>query len=99
MYETIGGEFMSRKFKTLSNLQMVQNYKPSTMKRTLQGLSLATWLDYPTTYKGWEEFINLVIKDLELGHAFNGCGAKNTVLYWNRQKEILKELMEDTGNE
>lgn len=90
---------MSSKFKTLSNVQMVQNYKPSLMKRTLNGLSVATWLPYPTTYAGWQDFIKLVIKDLELGHAFNGCGDKNTVLYWNRQKEILKELMEDTGNE
>lgn len=59
---------MKSKFKTLSNVQMVQNYKPSLMKRTLKGLSIATWLPYPETYQGWREFINLVLKDLELGH-------------------------------
>lgn len=90
---------MKSKFKTLSNVQMVQNYKPSLMKRTLKGLSIATWLPYPETYQGWNEFINLVIKDLELGHAFNGCGDKNTVLYWNRQLKILEEIREDEVNE
>lgn len=86
---------MSSKFKTLSNVEMVQNFNPSKMKRTLQGLSINTWLNYPTTYKGWEDFINTAIKDVELGHVFNGCGAKNTVLYWNRQMRILNELQED----
>lgn len=90
---------MSSKFKTISNTQMIQNYKPSTMKRTLKGLSLATWLDYPTTYKGWEDFISTAIKDLELGHVFNGCGDKNTVLYWNRQLRILKELRDELNYE
>lgn len=90
---------MKSKFKTLSNVQMVQNYKPSLMKRTLKGLSIATWLPYPTTYVGWQDFINIVLRDLELGHAFNGCGDKNTVLYWNRQLKILEELREDKVNE
>lgn len=90
---------MKSKFKTLSNVQMVQNYKPSLMKRTLKGLSIATLLPYPTTYAGWQDFINLVLRDLELGHAFNGCGDKNTVLYWNRQLKILEEIREDEVNE
>ena len=85
-----------KKFKTTIRQDLVQNYTPSMMRHSL--LNCDKW-EYrylePNTVSGWEDLINEIIDNLEKGHLFNGCGEKNTVLYWKRQLDKLAELKAD----